>query len=303
MSHNIEEILDQLREEATEEQKERVTDRGVEEENVLGAPKGVMRDLAKSLGRDQSLADELWKTKVHEARLLAVWVAEPEKQTLKSVKAWAKQVETWDLADQMARYLTSETEIRLEVIEEFTKSDDLYTKRIGFGTIACLMMNHPDQRSDVVENWLDVISQGAEDDRDHVSKAVLSALIEIGKVDEYWQDAAIVTACELQAEGPTAASLGYEAEKTLSELVSVGDRRRLISGNNSKAEKNQSSQSQNSKRRNGGGKSNSNNNNRRGGRGQQQGQQNSANSSDGKKPARRNGRNKRRSRTPAPKTV
>jgi len=304
----VDEILEQLREFATDEQKERAEEGGVDEENVIGAPKGTVKDLAKTLGHDQKLANALWKTEVHEARLLAVWVAEPEKATLKSISGWAKDVETWDLADQIARYLVPETKVCLEVIETFTESEELYIKRIGFGSIACSVMHQPEQPSDRIEGWLEKIEAGAADEREDVSKAVLWALVEIGKQDEYWQDAAIVLACELQAESPAAMELGHEAEKTLSELVSVGDRRRLISGNSKTAKNQSNNQQQNSKRRSGG-SNNSNNNNNRRGRGQQSGQQsgqnagNGGNGGDGKKPARRNGRNKRRSRPAAPKPV
>lgn len=299
MSHDIEDILSQLRgepvdqsEEVEAELEEAAEGEDQAEETQATAPvENPVPGLAKSIGRDQDVADELWKSDVAEAKLLAARVADPEKLTMKAIKALVKGVDSNELADDLAQYLVAESEIRIEVIEAFVKAKDDMSKRIGFGTIAAMSINHPDQASDVYEDWLEKITVGADDESEEVREAVMWALMEIGKVDEYWHDAAIVLACELQAEGQLAAAIGTEAEEALNSMGPVGDRRRMASGNNSKTAKNQNNQS---KRR--GGK----NNNRNRGRGQGQ---NNSGSSDAKKSSRRNGRNKRRSRAPAPKAV
>ena len=302
MSHDIEEILEQLRpvvpaepEEAAEATDE-LDDEADGEQAEAAAPEPVrspedaVRELAASLDRDQDLADELWKAGLHEAKLLATSVADPSSQDVKSITALAKDVDSTDLVEHLCENLISETDVVLDVIAKFVGSKDGFTKAIGFGAMACAVMREAEPQPDLVEDWLVKIAEGAEDDRAEVRASVLWALLEIGKVDQYWQDAAIVLACELQAESQVAASLGHEAEDILNNTT-VGDRRRLASGN-SKSGRN-SNQSQNNKRR--GGK----NSNRRG-RGQQK---QNADSSGAKKPARRNGRNKRRSRATAPKTV
>lgn len=311
MSYDIEEILEQLRapeaesevevEEAPVEgelpESDEQGEQGDAEETAAEAPawdpEEKIRELASSLDRDQKLADELWKSGVHEARLLATCVADLSKQTVKSLTKLAKETDSSDLVEQLCQNVIAETEVALDLVEALIDSKEGYQKAIAFGTIASVVLREPDQPSDLMESWLEKIAAGAEDEREEVRHAVLWALLEIGKVDEYWQDAAIVLACELQAEGPIPAELGHEAEEQLSKLTNVGDRRRLVSGN-SKSAKNQNNQSQNAKRRSGG-----KNQNRRG-RGQQK---QSSDASGAKKPARRNGRNKRRSRSSAPKTV
>ena len=301
MSHSIEEILERLQPVVAEEPVDVNDELEGEQEDLEGeqsegqttepvqSPEEVVRELAETLERDQKLADELWKSGVPEARLLATSVADPSAQDLKSITALAKDVDSSALVEHLCENLIAETELSVDVIDKFVSHKDGFTKAIGFGAMACAVMREAEPQTDMVEDWLLKIADGAEDDRAEVRAAVLWALLEIGKVDQYWQDAAIVLACELQAESQTAASLGHEAEEILNNTT-LGHRR-LASGNSKSGRNN--NQSQNNKRR--GGK----NNNRRG-RGQQK---QNADASGAKKPARRNGRNKRRSRTSTPKTV
>ncbi len=302
MSHDIEDILAQLRELAAEsepEDSDELAEEGEGEEDgednfddVTPSIEAV-RDLAKSLGQDQALADELWASEMTEAKWLAACIADPAAQNQKSLQTLAKSVDDVELAELIAN-LIAQTEVRLEIIQKFVGSKDLFTKVIGFTAIASTVLDDPDQRTEVMEEWLTKIAEGAEDEREEVSNAVMAALLEIGKVDQYWNDAAIVLACELQAESQVAAALGTEAEETLTRMGTVVDRR--AAAGNSKNARNQNKRRNN----NNNNKSNRNNNNRRG-RGQQG--QNTSGAADGKKPARRNGRNKRRSRTTAPKPV
>lgn len=299
MSHNIEEILNQLRaltaepepqapaEDSEEGEGEEAVDAGnvevVEETPSIDA----VRDIAKALGQDQALADELLASDMVEAKWLGLCVADPAEQNLKSLQALAKGAKDSESIELLAA-LVAQTEAKFEAIDKFVTSKDSNVKALGFASIASTILDDPDQRTEAMEDWLVKISEGAEDDNEEVASAISAALLEIGKVDQYWNDAAIVLACELQAEGPIAAELGTELEETLTRMGTVVDRR--ASGGN-KGGRNQN------KRRNN--NNNKNRNNNRRGRGQQ-GQNNASGSGDGKKPARRNGRNKRRSRAPAP---
>lgn len=61
---------------------------GIPLDSALGVPVPVIRQMGKALGHDQKLAEALWASGYHEARLLAVLVAEPEAMTLKLAERW-----------------------------------------------------------------------------------------------------------------------------------------------------------------------------------------------------------------------
>jgi 3-methyladenine DNA glycosylase AlkD len=71
---------------------------GINPEKALGVRIPDLRRLAKELGRDHSLALALWRTDVHEARILASMVDEPERVTERQMEAWARAFDSWDVA-------------------------------------------------------------------------------------------------------------------------------------------------------------------------------------------------------------
>ncbi len=59
----------------------------------------VLRAMAKRIGRDHSLAADLWASGIHEARLLAGMVDDPAMVTEKQMEAWAAEFDSWDVVD------------------------------------------------------------------------------------------------------------------------------------------------------------------------------------------------------------
>ena len=90
-------------------------------------------------------------------------------------------------------------------------------------------MKQDELSEEQIETYFDCLHRGATDQRHHVRKAVVWALIEIGKVNENLQDAAIVCAAELIEQGGNHAWVGRNALKELELLVKVPERRRLLS--------------------------------------------------------------------------
>lgn len=66
---------------------------GITAEKVFGVSVSTVRTLAKRPGRDHELALALWDTGWYEARLLAAFVAEPERVTAGLVDRWCKDFE------------------------------------------------------------------------------------------------------------------------------------------------------------------------------------------------------------------
>ncbi|NPA38968.1 MAG: DNA alkylation repair protein, partial [Thermodesulfobacteria bacterium] len=67
---------------------------------ILGIPKSILRKIAKKIGKNQALAEKLWETEIHEARILATLIAEPEKVSENLMERWIRDVDNWDLCDQ-----------------------------------------------------------------------------------------------------------------------------------------------------------------------------------------------------------
>src|SRR3989338_8302577 len=61
---------------------------GISSKNTYGLSIPTLRKMAKEIGKNHSLALLLWKTKIHEARLLAGFIGEPSKLTSSQTDSW-----------------------------------------------------------------------------------------------------------------------------------------------------------------------------------------------------------------------
>jgi len=83
---------------------------GITTEHSIGgitAPK--LQKLAKEVGRDHELAQQLWASGLREARLLACMVDEPKKVTEEQMDEWVRDFDSWDICDCCCGYLFDKT--------------------------------------------------------------------------------------------------------------------------------------------------------------------------------------------------
>ena len=64
------------------------------EEPMFGVSEAALHKMAKKINIDQALADGLWETHNHDARVLAMLIADPEKMGLEGLDSWAHQIAT-----------------------------------------------------------------------------------------------------------------------------------------------------------------------------------------------------------------
>ena len=198
---------------------------GIHGANVLGGPNlPTIRRIGRRLGRDPALADALWESGVHEARLLASLVADPASFPRAQAEAWARAVDSWDVCDQLCSNLLDRTPFADDLIRSWTGRQEEFVKRAGFALIAAVAVHDkaaPDER---YLGFLPLIEREACDRRNFVRKAVNWALRQIGKRNGAL-NAAAIEAAERIAAGPRAGRwVGTDA---LRELTSAAVAARL----------------------------------------------------------------------------
>ena len=112
----------------------------------LGVPNPVLNDLATewrrglSLEQRLSLADGLWGSNIFEARVIAAKLLtqariKDDAQVWALITSWVPEFDSWAIADHVAsaggRRLTAHPE-RLDEIEAWTKSEDMWTRHAAF---------------------------------------------------------------------------------------------------------------------------------------------------------------------------
>ena len=198
---------------------------GIATERAFGITVTQLRGYARTLGRDQELAAELWDSGVHEARLLATMVAEPALVTEVQVDAWIRDVDSWDLCDGLCGNLVDRTPFALDKVVEWTARDEEFVKRAGFALIAWMAVHRKDLNDGCFEAFLLTIREGSTDERNYVKKAVNWALRQIGKRSEGLNRRSIETARDIQRMDSRAAR--WIATDALRELTSEPVQERL----------------------------------------------------------------------------
>jgi len=198
---------------------------GINPENTLGVSMPALRKMAKELGRDHKLAEDLWGTGIHEARILAALVGDPRRVTKTMADNWVKDFDSWDVCDQVCMNLFDKTPFAYEKALVWSGRRPEFVKRAGFALMAALAFHEKDADDAQFLQFLPAIVQGSTDNRNYVKKAVSWALRQIGKrnIRLYWK--AIGAARDIEAGDSKAAR--WIARDVLQELTSEKVRERL----------------------------------------------------------------------------
>ncbi len=91
---------------------------GISSKNTLGVSMPEIRKIAKGMKRDHGLALELWKSKLHEARILAGLIDDPESVTELQMEKWVADFDSWDVCDQVCSNLFDKTEFAVKKVQQ-----------------------------------------------------------------------------------------------------------------------------------------------------------------------------------------
>ncbi len=179
----------------------------------LGVTLPDLRRLAKGV-RDHKLAAQLWASNIHEARLLAGFVDDPQQVTREQMEQWVSEFESWDICDQVTDELFLHTAYILEAIPEWAARDEEFIRRAAFATIAALVVHRKDIPDETVRGYFALIEAAADDERNFVWKAVNWALRNTGKWRPTLRDEAVACAKRiLKRDTPAARKIAKDALK------------------------------------------------------------------------------------------
>jgi 3-methyladenine DNA glycosylase AlkD len=218
-------ILKRLRSLANPRNVEGMARFGISPRNTLGISVNDLRRIAKEIGRDHSLAQQLWKSGVHEARILAVLIDDCRRVTEQQMERWLKDIDSWDVCDGCSYHLFDKTPFAYRKSMEWSRRKEEFVKRAAFAMMAALAVHDKEARDAKFLKFLPPIRRESTDERNFVKKAVNWALRQIGKRNVALNKAAIKTAQEIrEIDSPSARWIAADA---LRELKSEAVQRRL----------------------------------------------------------------------------
>ena len=193
-------VVDELRGLGAERNRAGMARYGINVEEAFGVSIQQLRPIARRLGRDHALAAALWDSGVHEARILACFVDDPDAVTPAQMEAWAAAFDSWDVCDQACTALFDLTPHAWSKASAWSRRRDAWVKRAGFSLMAGLASHDVAAADRDFLALLPHIEDGAFDERNYVKKAVSWALRNVGKRNRALHRAAAACAGRIRAE-------------------------------------------------------------------------------------------------------
>lgn len=189
---------------------------GIRPARALGISIPTLRKMAKAMGRNQALAVALWASGIHEARILASMIAEPQLVSVELMEAWVNDFDAWDVCDQVCENLFDKTPYAYQKAKEWCQQEQEFVRRAGFVMMAELAVHDKQTQDEAFAQFFPLIKQYAGDERNFVKKAVNWALRQIGKRNSHLRTLALECAYEIgDMDSKTARWVARDAIKEL----------------------------------------------------------------------------------------
>jgi 3-methyladenine DNA glycosylase AlkD len=178
---SVDSVLREMRAKGDAKAVEGMAKFGISSKNTLGVSIPTLRGMAKKIGTDHELAQGLWKSGIHEAKILAAMVDDPAMVTEGQLEKWVAGFDSWDVCDQCCSNLFDKTPFAFAKAMEWSKRKEEFVRRAGYVLMATLAVH--DKRADDSKflTFFPTIEDGSTDSRNFVKKAVNWAVRQIGK--------------------------------------------------------------------------------------------------------------------------
>ena len=146
---------------------------------LFGVSYAALGKLRKRIKIDQSLAEQLWATGNHDARVLATMIADPSKVSVGTLNAWAKDVDHRGMAGALSNLAAAAPSAKSRM-EKWTVSSDEMTACAGWHTLASIARQDNGLSDAYFANYLETIESKIHTSKNWVKYAMNNALINIG---------------------------------------------------------------------------------------------------------------------------
>jgi 3-methyladenine DNA glycosylase AlkD len=179
--HSVDSVVETLEGLASKKIREEMSSRyGIVVDKAWGVRMGEMIKLAKHLGRDHALAQQLWASGWYEARSVAAMIDDPAQVTPIQMDRWCKDFDNWAIVDTVCFKLFDRSPHAFKKAKQWAARKPEFERRAGYVLMACLAAHAKDAPASAFEDFLPLIEMGAIDDRNFVKKAVSWALRAVG---------------------------------------------------------------------------------------------------------------------------
>ncbi|MCC6801538.1 MAG: DNA alkylation repair protein [Anaerolineae bacterium] len=171
-------VLQELEALGTEQNRKIYARHGVGE-NMYGVSYANLGMLRKRLRTNHELALELWKTGNHDARILALMIADPQQIDSATLDSWVHDLDNYVIVDAFSSFIGSSPLARQKA-EQWIESDDEWTGDAGWSLIGQLALKDSSLPNTYFEPYLARIERDLHTSKNRVRHAMNGAVIAIG---------------------------------------------------------------------------------------------------------------------------
>ena len=163
---------------------------------VFGVSYALLGKMKRKIKTDQRLAEQLWATGNHDARILATMVADPSKMTATSLESWAKDLEDRHLAGALSN-VVAEAPAAKSLMQRWTSARHEMRACAGWHTLASMSRQDNGLDDAYFEKYLERIETRIHGSANWVRYAMNNALINIGVRNPKLEKIAIAVATRI----------------------------------------------------------------------------------------------------------
>lgn len=187
---------------------------GIATETALGISNPDLQKIARLAKKDHARALDLWAGNIREARMLALYTADPKTITADDARRWSSDFNSWEIVDTAADLFVEA--LLLPLVDDFVADEREFVRRTAFAMIAGAAVHLKKEPDKTLLDWLPLIEKHSGDSRNFVRKAVNWALRNIGKRNRHCHAPALSLAERLSASpDKTARWIGKDAVREL----------------------------------------------------------------------------------------
>jgi 3-methyladenine DNA glycosylase AlkD len=171
------EVLNELQTMGTKQNRKVYQRHGVGE-NQYGVSYADLKRMVKQIKVDHALAQQLWTSGNHDARILATMIADPKQADAAMLDSWGRDVDCYPLGDALSGYV-AKTPLARQKMELWTQSADEWIGQVGWNLLAYVAMTDKTLPDDYFERYLDRIERDLHSSKNRVRYSMNNALIGI----------------------------------------------------------------------------------------------------------------------------
>lgn len=145
----------------------------------FGVSYGALGNLKKRIGVDHALAEQLWRSGNHDARVLSTMIAAADEVKSSTLDGWARELDSYVITNAFSS-LVSRTPFAHAKFEKWNRSKSEWVASAGWETLSYLAGMDNDLDNAFFIDQLRVIEAGIHDRLNRVRHAMNQALIAIG---------------------------------------------------------------------------------------------------------------------------